>query len=138
MCSTCYTIYYTTAVYICWCFSFILNNQTSAIYLSVTDASINILEAMPKFTLQWRWFRVINGIAHSLQLISGFYSETSFVVWNGHTKSGSADISTFYQSLPGTSHTLLSYDCQPAPGKKSHDLEQSHMTMLHTLPSYDC
>ena len=35
------------------------------------------------------------------------------MVWNGHTKSGVMDISTFYQSLPTSEHSLLSYDCQP-------------------------
>lgn len=50
-----------------------------------------------------------------MQLISGFYSDTSFVVWNGHTKSGAVDISAFYQSLPASEHSLLSYDCQPVP-----------------------
>ena len=48
-----------------------------------------------------------------MQVISGFYSDTSFVVWNGHPKTGSTEISTFYQSLPGSQHTVSSFDCQP-------------------------
>lgn len=48
-----------------------------------------------------------------LQLISGFYSDSSLLVWNGHTKSGVVDITNFYQSLPGSEHALLTFDCQP-------------------------
>lgn len=48
-----------------------------------------------------------------MQVISGFYSDTSFAVWNGHPKSGVAEISSFYQSLPGSEHRITSYDCQP-------------------------
>lgn len=35
------------------------------------------------------------------------------MVWNGHPKTGSTDIATFYQSLPGSQHTVTAYDCQP-------------------------
>ena len=45
--------------------------------------------------------------------MSGLYSVNSLVVWNGNTKSGSAGITEFYQSLPGSSHRLLSFDCHP-------------------------
>ena len=48
-----------------------------------------------------------------LQLISGFYSESSLLVWNGHAKSGAVDITNFYQSLPGSEHALFTFDCQP-------------------------
>lgn len=47
------------------------------------------------------------------QVMSGLYSSNSLVVWNGNTKSGSAGIVEFYQSLPGSNHRLLSFDCQP-------------------------
>ncbi|XP_011404882.1 PREDICTED: NTF2-related export protein 1-like [Amphimedon queenslandica] len=46
-------------------------------------------------------------------LLSGFYSDTSFMVWNGHTHTGSANISNFYQSLPTSEHEVTSFDCQP-------------------------
>lgn len=48
-----------------------------------------------------------------LQVIAGFYSDTSFVVWNGHPKTGSAEIASFYQSLPISQHTVTCFDCQP-------------------------
>ena len=54
------------------------------------------------------------------QVISGFYSDTSMLVWNGHTKTGVADISAFYQSLPSTEHMVISFDCQPVAGMLLH------------------
>ena len=41
------------------------------------------------------------------------YSETSFMVWEGNTHSGSSGISSFYQSLPGSEHDITAFDCQP-------------------------
>ena len=35
------------------------------------------------------------------------------MVWNGHPKTGSVDIASFYQSLPGSEHTVSGFDCQP-------------------------
>ncbi len=43
----------------------------------------------------------------------GLYSNNSLVVWNGNSKSGSSSIIEFYQSLPGSSHRLFSFDCHP-------------------------
>jgi NTF2-related export protein 1/2 len=45
--------------------------------------------------------------------MSGLYSDTSLVIWNGNTQSGAANIMNFYQSLPGTVHRVQSLDCQP-------------------------
>ena len=39
------------------------------------------------------------------------------MVWNGHSYTGSTDISTFYQGLPSSEHEVTSFDCQPVPGK---------------------
>ena len=45
--------------------------------------------------------------------MSGLYSDTSLVVWNGNTQSGAANIMAFYQSLPGSVHRVTCFDCQP-------------------------
>lgn len=41
------------------------------------------------------------------------------VIWNGNTKCGASDIMNFYQSLPGTTHKVLSFDCQPMSSTSS-------------------
>ena len=57
-----------------------------------------------------------------MQVIKGLYSDTSFLVWNGHTKSGTGDINTFYQMLPNSTHSIQSFDCQPVSGKVAYQI----------------
>ncbi len=45
--------------------------------------------------------------------MSGLYSAGSLVVWNGNAHSGAAGIMAFYQSLPGSTHHIISFDCHP-------------------------
>ncbi len=56
-------------------------------------------------------------IFYLLQLLAGFYSEGSFLVWNGTAHTGGNDISTFYMSLPSSEHEVQSFDCQPIDGQ---------------------
>ena len=65
---------------------------------------------------QMRGIILINA-HHLAQVIKGLYSETSFLVWNGHTKSGANDINAFYQNFPSSCHRIHSLDCQPVSGR---------------------
>lgn len=47
------------------------------------------------------------------QLIAGFYSEGSVVVWNGNHVVGASNITSLYQSFPGSEHKVHCLDCQP-------------------------
>ena len=51
--------------------------------------------------------------------MSGLYSEASLVIWNGNAQSGVGRIVQFYQSLPGTTHKVMSLDCQPVLSSSS-------------------
>ncbi len=48
-----------------------------------------------------------------LQLIAGFYSEGSLVIWNGNNVVGAENITRLYQSFPGSEHIVHCLDCQP-------------------------
>ncbi|XP_065844531.1 NTF2-related export protein 1-like [Oscarella lobularis] len=48
-------------------------------------------------------------------LISHLYTSLSSVVWNGHNATGVEAVTVFLQSLPSSTHTLTSLDCQPIP-----------------------
>ena len=48
------------------------------------------------------------------------YSENTTIVWNGNLVSGgSAKVTEFFNSLPGTEHKLSSLDCQPVSGNEN-------------------
>ena len=72
-----------------------------------------------------------------MQVISGFYSDTSFVVWNGHPKTGSTEIASFYQSLPGSQHSVSAFDCQPVQDGQDGQGQSSVLVVCQGTVKFD-
>ena len=49
----------------------------------------------------------------SRQFADKFYTDESVLSWNGQMVKGLDAISKFYNSLPNTTHTMISFDAQP-------------------------
>ena len=69
-----------------------------------------------------------------IQVIAGFYSDTSFVVWNGHPKTGSTEIASFYQSLPISEHRVTCFDAQPMQDGQG---QSSVLVACHGMVKFD-
>lgn len=69
-----------------------------------------------------------------IQVIAGFYSDTSFVVWNGHPKTGSTEIASFYQSLPISEHRVTCFDAQPMQDGQA---QSSVLVACHGMVKFD-
>ena len=50
------------------------------------------------------------------QLIPTLYLPESTIVWNGHPISGSSNLATLLNSMPGSKHEVQTFDCHPLGG----------------------
>jgi NTF2-related export protein 1/2 len=47
------------------------------------------------------------------EFMHNFYKDISLLLWNGTLMKGKETISSFFQQLPHSEHSIQSFDCQP-------------------------